>query len=316
MSARRVAVILCALMLAAAGCGGKKKLTADEYYHQATEHFRTGALPVSIEEYHELLDQYPFSDYNEEAELRIAHAQYLSQNYAEAIVALTDFQRRHPTSPSLPLVGYYLGMCYARQMGTIDRDQTAAQNAQVYFMTVSQQYPDSPFAELARQQLARCRDSLAGHELYIADFYAHRGNDKAAEIRWLTLASRYGDTGPAADGLLRLATLYRREEQLQHAALAYRALTELQPRAPQATTARDALTALAVDDLPPQDPIDQLLAANGRQRSAGTFETVRVPGLEPSRTARGPSGAGPALAPPVDPFGRGRGRGGAGGFPY
>ena len=128
-------------------------------------------MTLAIDEYHELLDQYPFSEHNEEAELKIAHAQYLSGNYPEAVVALTDFQRRHPTSPHLPLVGYYLGMCYVQQMGTIDRDQTAARNAQTYFQTVAQQYPDSPFADLARQQLARCQESLAAHEFYVAKFY-------------------------------------------------------------------------------------------------------------------------------------------------
>src|SRR5207253_1816429 len=103
------------------GCSAKKHLTADQYFTDATQSFREGALGLAIDQFHELLDQYPFSQYNEEAELRIAHAQYLQGNHPEAVVALADFQRRHPTSPNLAFVGYYLGMCYVRQMGTIDR---------------------------------------------------------------------------------------------------------------------------------------------------------------------------------------------------
>lgn len=290
------------------GCAAKKHLTPDQYFHEATDNFRHGGLLPAIDQFHELLDQHPFSEYNEEAELKIAHAQYLASNYPEAIVALTDFQRRHPTSPHLPFVGYYLGMCYAEQMGTIDRDQSAAQNAQNYFLTISQQYPDSPFAELAREQLARCRENLAAHELYIANFYARYGNNKAAEIRLLTMASRYGDTEASADGLLRLATLYSRQEHPDQAALAYHALTELHPRGPQAEEARHALSRLSdVDPSEVGNPLDLLLAAAGRQRSTGSFETVQVPGLEPVRTARRPSGAAaPALAPSFDPFGRNR----------
>jgi outer membrane protein assembly factor BamD len=298
-----------ALALAMAGCSAKKHLTEGQYYSDATEHFRGGALTLAIDDYHNLLDQYPFSEHNEEAELRIAHAQYLTGNYAEAVVALTDFQRRHPTSTQLPLVGYYLGMCYVQQMGTIDRDQTAARNAQTYFQTLMQQYPDSPFSDLAGQQLAHCQESLAAHEFYVARFYERNGNTKAAEIRLLMLASRYGETDVAVDGLLRLAGLYRDQEQDQYAALAYRALTQLHPRAPEAVTANRELEQLAPGDPPAAgDPIDLLLAANGRQRSAGTFEPVTVPGLEPARsTRRGPSGAPPA-GPAADPFGRGRGR--------
>jgi hypothetical protein len=199
-------------------------------------------------------------------------------------------------------------MCYVRQMGTIDRDQTAARNAQTYFQTVVQQYPDSPFADLAREQLGHCQESLAGHEFYVAKFYDRRGNAKAAEIRLLMLASRYGETDVAIEGLLQLAKLYRAQQEDAHAVLAYRALTQLHPRAPEVATANRALEQLADADPPTTgDPIDRLLAANGRQRSSGTFEPVTVPGLEPRSTHRGPSGA-PPIAPPMDPFGRGRGR--------
>ncbi|MFI5366724.1 MAG: outer membrane protein assembly factor BamD [Candidatus Binatia bacterium] len=302
------------LMLVAvcAGCAAKKHLTADQYFQEATTSFRGDALSLAVEEYHELLDQYPFSPYNEEAELKIAHAQYLNGNYAEAIVALTDFQRRHPTSPQLPFVGYYLGMCYAQQMRTLDRDQTATQNALNYFLTVSQQYPDSPFAELGREQVARCRESLAQHEMYIAKFYAGQGKDRAAEIRLLTMASRYGDTDAGAAGLLRLARLYGHQKQEQNEVLAYQALTQLHPRGPEGVAAHRALDRLANVDPPSGDPLDLLLAANGRHRSTGTFETVQVPGLDTERTGRRPSAAAPAMVPPMDPFGRGRGNG----FPY
>jgi outer membrane protein assembly factor BamD len=296
------------LALFAAACGGKKSLSAIDYFREANANFRAGALSVAIEQYRELLDQHPFSEYNEEAELKIAHAQYLDGNYSEAVVALTDFQRRHPTSPHLPFVGYTLGMCYIQQMSTIDRDQTAGQNAQTYFLTVSRQYPESPFAELAREQLARCRENLASHELYVADFYRKRGNDKAAEIRVLTMAAQYGETSAAADGLLKLARAYRRQEQPRNATLAYRAVAQLHPGTPYAVTAQRGLQRLKAEDANlASDPIDQLLAANGRQRTASAFETVQLPGIDVPKLPRRPSGMpGPALSPPFDPFGRGR----------
>jgi outer membrane protein assembly factor BamD len=306
------AAVLIALGLL--GCSAKKHLTADQYFHEASDNFHNGAYTLAVDQFHELLDQYPFSQYNEEAEIRIAHAQYLLGNYVEAIVAFTDFQRRHPTSPYLPFVGYYLGMCYASQLTTIDRDQAAAQNAQNVFVTLVQQYPDSPFADLAREQAARCRRNLAEHELHIARYYTKRGKDKAAEIRLLTLAARYGDTATSADALLRLAKLYRQDKQNDEAVLAYRALEQMHPRSTQAAVAKRALERLAKADPPPEgDPLDLLLAANGRQHSSGNLEVVRVPGLEPANAARLPSGAaGPGLMPPMDPFGRGRGSG----FPY
>ena len=182
-------------------------------------------------------------------------------------------------------------MCYVQQMGTADRDQTAARSAQNYFLTVSQQYPDSPFAELARIEMARCRERLGEHELYVANFYDKRGNRPAAEVRLLTLASRYEGTDASADGLLRLASIYREENNNQQAVLAYQAITKSHPTSPDAATARQALEQLNANTDPVGDPVDVLLAENGRRRSEGSFETVQVPGLDTARTARGPSGS-------------------------
>jgi len=301
-------LLAAAIVLAGAGCGSKQQRSADEYFSDANKHFSGGSLEQAVEEYRQLIDEYPFSPNSEEAELRIAHALFLNGKYAEAVVALNDFQRRHPTSPHLPFVGFAIGMCYAKQMKTIDRDQTAAQSAEVYFQRVIQQFPDSPFAELARSELAKCEEAQAAHELYIGDFYARRGNNRAAEIRWLTMAARFGDTPAAAKGLLQLAKLYGSEGRPEEAALAYRALMELQPKAPESEAARTELAGLNPELTPPGDPIDALLAANGRVRGAEPLEVVRVPGLE-SDTSRRPSAAmGPAIMPGYDPFGRGRGR--------
>lgn len=290
------------------GCAAKKVRTADEYFRVATQNFRTGALSVAIEQFRELLDQHPFSDYAEEAELRIAHAQYLDGRYAEAIVALTDFQRRHPTSPHLPFVGYLLGMCYARQMLDIDRDQTASQNARTYFLTVLRQYPESPFAELASEELGRCRRRLAGHELYVADFYAKRGNWKAAEVRLVELAASYGDTAEATRGLLRLAQHYRQQGLLDRARLAYQAVTQLRPGSSQAVAAQRALQRLATEEpIRTADPVSVLLALNGRSRPSDLFETAQLPPLPEPRLPTRPGGVpAPAFGAGFDPFGRGR----------
>lgn len=300
-------LFLAATVMAVTGCATKKPKTAGEYFANANEHFRRGAFSAAAEEYRELLDQHPFSDYVEEAELRIAHAQYLDGRYAEAIVSLSDFQRRHPTSPHLPFVGYLLGMCYAQQMLSYDRDQTASQNAHTYFLTVLRQYPGSPYAVLAKQQLARCRQRLAQHELHIAQYYARQGNWKAAEARIVDFAARYGDTEEAARGLLELARHYRQIGLVDRAILAYRAVTQLQPGSRQAVTAQKALQDMQTGSAPTVDPLDVLLALNGRSRVDEGFETALAPSAATAQLPPRPSGfPGPALGTSFDPFGRGR----------
>jgi hypothetical protein len=54
-------------------------------------------------------------------------------------------------SPELAKVYYLLGKSYDKQMTTIDRDQTAADNAQGWFRVVLDRYPDSEYAPKARR---------------------------------------------------------------------------------------------------------------------------------------------------------------------
>lgn len=294
----RSLVLASVLTVALCSCGAKATKSADQYFTEAGDHFHSGSLAPAIEEYRELLDQHPFSEYTEEAELRIAQAQYLNEDYAAAIISLSDFQRRHPTSPQLPSIGYYLGMCYAQQMGTIDRDQTAAQNAHTYFATLVSQYPQSPFAQLAREQVSRCRESMASHEKYVADYYRRLNNRKASEIRLLTLAAIYGDTLVGADALLELTTEYAQADNAEYATLAYRALKDLHPDEPQTAKAREVIDLAQVDLPRTSDPLDLLLIANGRKRPTQALALPTTP-LAPKALPNAP----PTM-PTIDPFGR------------
>ncbi len=272
------------------GCAAKKQLTADEYFSNASKEFRRGSYQVAIENYRELLDQYPFSQQSEEAELKIAHAHYLNHSWPEAIAAFSDFQRRHPTSPYLPLVGFLLGECYENQMYPADRDQSAAQNAHAYYVAVVQQYPESPFADLARDRMEYCRERLAAHEMIIADYYESRENAQAAEYRLLDLVNRFNDTDVAGDALYELGRLYRRQGEDDKAALAFAAVTQHHPKNRVALRAQRALSEIASDGEPSADPLAVLQAQSGRSRVLAMAQTADIP----EQTAPKQPGFGPA----------------------
>lgn len=299
---------MCVALLAVAACGGKKQLSADEYFRQATENFRGGSYQVAAEHYRELLDQYPFSEYTEEAELRIGHARFLEHSCPEAVAAFTDFQRRHPTSPHLAFVGYLIGKCYERQMRPPDRDQSASQNAHAFYLAVTQQYPGSPFADLARAQTENCRESIARHELEVAEFYAHRYRTRAAEYRMLDIANRFNDTDAAGNALFELGNLYRELGQQEHAKLAYAAVTRHHPSNGVAESAWKALDEMkARGDVPKGDPLVILKAETGRSRSLSLARVTEVPPLERGRAKTSPGaglgGANPGGRMAGNPFG-------------
>jgi outer membrane protein assembly factor BamD len=286
------------LVSATFGCGAKQELSADQYYSNAAKEFRNGAYSVAIQNYRELLDQHPFSEYTEDAELKIGQAHYLDGECTEAIAAFGDFQRRHPTSPNLPLVGYLIGGCYERQMRPPDRDQSAAQNAHAYYLAVTQQYPNSPFADLAQDRMEHCRDNMARHEMSVADFYASYENRQAAEFRLLDLVNRFNDTDVAGDALYELGSLYREQGANERAALAFAAVTRYHSENNVARQAEKALSQLeTTESLPDGDPLAALREKAGRSRALALTEVVDLP-EKPTRPGFGgfggiPGGGGP-----------------------
>jgi outer membrane protein assembly factor BamD len=234
-----------ALLLVSA-CGSSKPVVkpADELYATGREYHDEEYYDAAIEQYKQLLDNYPLDERAEDIELRIAQAHYANESYPEAIAAFSDFQRMHPTSPRLPEVEYTIGQAYMDQMDSVDRDLAAATNAAQRFESVIARYPTSEHAAKAREKLHETREHLGARELYIASFYYGRGKTRAARGRILQLVTRYPETQAAGEGLERLAADARSSDDDELAALAEAALQE--------RAASDAATAAA--GAPPAAP--------------------------------------------------------------
>jgi outer membrane protein assembly factor BamD len=239
-----VTCLLALACCAAVGCAAKRKLSADETYAQASDNFQQEAYEIAIQGYKDLLDEHPFSEHAEEAELKIAHAYYLMRRYAEAIAAFSDFERMHPTSPNLPFVAYHLGMSYLEQTSTTDRDQSSANSALAYFRAVVDRYPGSPWAARAQLRLRECQEALADHEVYVAAFYLRQHSLRAAEARLSQLLRDYPHTEAAARALYLFGEAYAKEKLWEPAGLALRALVIHYPEDPHAAAATDTLARL------------------------------------------------------------------------
>ena len=102
----------------------RQKPSGEDFYAQGQLNFANKEYKAAIENYQQVIDKYPFSPYAEDAEMKIGLAYYQEKDYAEAVGALDDFQRMHPTSKNLELVTYYIAMSYYDQIGREDQDQT------------------------------------------------------------------------------------------------------------------------------------------------------------------------------------------------
>lgn len=120
-----------------AGCTTRKLPSGQDFYSQGENYYNRKLYKGAIDNYQHLIDQYPFSAYAEDAELKIGLAYYQMKNYPEAINSLTDFIRMHPTNKNLAMASYYLGMSYFDQIPAPWQDQSVTEKALAQFRVSS-----------------------------------------------------------------------------------------------------------------------------------------------------------------------------------
>jgi outer membrane protein assembly factor BamD len=273
---KSVAILLALCLLTVAGCAVRKPPTGEDYYQQGQANFAHHEYNASIENYQYVIDKYPFSPYAEDAELKIGLAYYEMKDYAEAIGALDDFQRMHPTSKNLELVSYYIAMSYYDQIGREDQDQTKTEQALKHFEIIEQRFPEGSFAELARQNSNVCREMLARHEMVVGNFYYKRANFRAAESRLAELMQKYYDTPIAPDALFELGQALEKEGKKYSAAQAFAALQRHYPNTPYSAKAQAELKKLKQPIDTEEDPLPLVLAETGYGSNAQNDQAEHV----------------------------------------
>jgi outer membrane protein assembly factor BamD len=281
---RTLKLILLALLLTtwAAGCSSvsmpslpwpasaaKPDPTAEALYEEGTQYFAEKRYLRAIDVLTKLKTEYPFSPQLTDAELKIADAYYLNQQYPEAINAFKEFQSMHPTNENIPFVVYRLGQAHLDQFTSIERDQKNTEIAKSYFENVITNYPKSPYASAAREQLAKSVGYLAEHEFNVASFYLQQEKYPAARERFEEIVRKYRGTPVAAKSLFFLGESYRKEKNNVKAALAYEALLQYYPESKFAPEAKTYLGQLEKEK---QDPLAMLLMRDRRPAAtaAGT----------------------------------------------
>src|SRR4029077_18267767 len=260
---RLLLILVASALLPATACSLRQKTTGQDFYAQGQLDFAQKEYKAAIENYQHVIDQFPFSPYAEDAEMKIGLAYYQQKEYAEAIGALDDFQRMHPTSQNLELVTYYIGMSYYDQMGREDQDQTKTEQALKRFQELEQRFPEGSFAELAHEKVVVCREMLARNQLVVGNYYYKRANFRAAESRFAELMQKYPDTPVAPDALFELGISLEKEGKKYSAAQAFTAVEKHFPYSNYAKRAAAELRKLHEPIDTEEDPLPLVLAETG-----------------------------------------------------
>ena len=203
-------VLITALFLSLTGCswfkdsGREMEKSAETLVNEGMSDYRQENYRDAIRSFTTLRDWYPFSKYAILAELKIADAHYRLEEYEEAIPAYQEFENLHPRNEAIPFVIYRIGMCWYNKIPSVDKDQTPAAKAMAEFQRLVDKFPRDTHSVKAGKRIKRCKESLAGHEAYIADYYFKTKCYKAALKRYESLFAVYPDTRPGRKALKKI----------------------------------------------------------------------------------------------------------------
>jgi outer membrane protein assembly factor BamD len=220
-------ILIVAILLA--GCASNKKnddktrnWSADRFYTEASSALAEGDYEGAIE-YYELLEaRYPYGHQAAQAQLDIAFAYYKYDEADSAIDALDRFIRLHPEHPQVAYAYYMKGVVNLnRNLGLLDRfiptdssqrDPETFQAAYDAFREVVERFPTSRYAKDAKQRAIFLHNTIARHEVHVAQYYLDRGAYLAAANRGIYVVQNYQRTPSVKDALKIMAKAYDKME--------------------------------------------------------------------------------------------------------
>ncbi len=178
---------------------GIDQTSAKDLADRGMDMFNRGRYFSALEIFDKIKDRFPFSTYGILAELKAADSNFHMRNYDEARVLYEEFEKNHPTHEQIPYVLFQVGMCHVKKIKTVDRDTSGATNSIAVFSRLIRTFPESPYVPEAKERIKSSREFLAGHELYVARFYAKIKLYEQAKGRLEALLLQYPGSETAAD---------------------------------------------------------------------------------------------------------------------
>jgi outer membrane protein assembly factor BamD len=259
--------------------------------------------PLEATRYFEYVrNNFPYSQYAALAQLAIADMAFERDDWSQAATLYQDFVKSHPSHPKADYAAFRAGMAYFNDRPSsvflvppaYEKDQAPVRQALEALNRFVSSYPKSELVPKARAMIHDCRELLARHERYVAEFYWKREQWRGAAGRYMTLADTYGDLQEGkvhADSLWRAAQAYRNAKDPGDERKALQRLVQEAPGDPRKAEAEALL-----QQIPADAPVTSPIVPEGA-KPAEPANRAPGPALPSSPTQN------PPLTPPLAPSG-------------
>lgn len=177
-------------------------------FNQALALMESGNYLTAAQEFDELEQVHPYSEYAKRALVLGAFSHFSSGRYPEAVSAGRRYVTLHPGGDDAAYAQFIVAQSYYNQIPDVTRDQEQTARAINAFRDLTRLYPDSEYVEPAQQQMRIAFDQLAGAEMRVGRFYLDRRNYVAAINRFRVVVEEYQTTRHVEEALHRVVESY------------------------------------------------------------------------------------------------------------
>ncbi|HIJ87135.1 MAG TPA: outer membrane protein assembly factor BamD [Desulfuromonadales bacterium] len=215
--------------------------SADLLYKEGEQFFKDKKYQDAITQWKKVKETYQSPELTVKAELGIANAYFMNEDFIEAAAGYEDFRKLHPKHPQGDFALYRQGLSYFNQIHGIDTDQTPVKNAQMTLASYLTLYPTGEYLAEVQEKNRDCRDKQLQYELYVGRFYLKTDAYKAAIGRFETSLKMFPETARRDEVLFYLGKAYLEDGQK---AKAQEVLSQLTRDFPGSTHSADAAKTL------------------------------------------------------------------------
>ena len=190
--------------------------SAQQLYQHAQKEVKDGDYQLAIEYYETLESRFPFGTLAENAQMEAVYAHYKYEEYDSAIASADRFIKLHPTHPNVDYMYYLRGLAsFHKKDSPLDslvpqdpamRDPSSAKESFNYFSKLVKHFPSSKYVLDAIKRMKFQRNTLAMHEIKVADYYLEREAYVAVINRAKYVVEHYPRT-PAVEKALKLLNI-------------------------------------------------------------------------------------------------------------
>lgn len=220
----------------------------DNLYNSGLDQLLKGNYTTAAQHFGDVERLHPYSTWATKALLLQGFSNYQANKYSDAIDACQRFITLHPGHKDSDYAYYLIALSNYEQISDVTRDQSKTQEALQSLEEVAQRFPDSRYAQDAKQKALLARDHLAAKEMDVGRYYFKAGDWQAGINRFKNVITNYQQTAQTPEALYRLTEGYM---ALGIRSEAQTAAAVLGQNFPHSTWYRDAFQLVQSDGLAP-----------------------------------------------------------------